>query len=170
MDLTLIFALQVLVGFVCFLIGLGLGSLIAAIWLRLAAFWLRLGKVNFLTAFNAAFTSNLIVLLFNFSIGFNTRLTMMSLQALEDNGPSRSVLSPFAFSPIYFVYVTAFGLLITAVIFRRIISKDREPEEPMSFSDSFALAALYFALSFAFAITIALLAFCIVVGILSVMK
>ena len=89
LDLTLIFALQVLVGFVCFLIGLGLGSLIAAIWLRLAAFWLRLGKVNFLTAFNAAFTSNLIVLLFNFSIGFNTRLTMMSLQALEDNGPSR---------------------------------------------------------------------------------
>lgn len=164
--MDLLFALKTLAGIVGFAVGIVLGSFIAAIWLRLAAQWLRFVTVPYLTAFKCALISNFVVFTFNFSIGVNYGLTAAVLRQMSPEQSSRSVDFTFAYSPTYFIYATIFGLLVTAAIFCRTIpSKDTDSR--IAFADSFALASLYFALSFGFILFLGLLAFCIVAGLLA---
>lgn len=156
-----LFALKILAGVGGFVVGIVLGSLIAAIWLRLAAQWLRFATVPYLTAFKCALISNLVVFTFNFSIGFSYGLMTVLISQLPPELRFRYVDFSSPISPIYFFCTTVFGILVTAAIFGRTISS-KDSDTRITFSDSLALASLYFALSFGFALIFGLLAFCAV--------
>ena len=161
MEFDSLFAVKALAGVVGFGVGLCLGSVLAAIWLRLAALWLGFGNVRYGTAFKCVLLSNFVVAVIHFSIGFNYGLTS---QLLSENSPSVRNFS-FAFSPIYILYSLILGLVVTAAIFRRTI-KGEGDLSLTPFGDSFALASLYYALTLAFAIVLALSVYLLIVGIL----
>jgi len=161
MEFDLLFALKAIAGVVGFGVGLVLGSLLSAICLRLAALWLNFGEVAYLTALKCAVLSNFVVVIMNFSIGFNYGLMT---QLLADQSLSVRNLS-FAFSPVYFLYVVALGLFVTAAIFRRTIKHEGD-SSLVPLGDSFALASVYYALTFAFFIVVSLVVYLLIAGIL----
>lgn len=170
--MDVLFALKLLVGVFAFGAGLVLGSLFAAIWLRLAAYWMKFGDVPFLTAFKSALMANFVVSTLNFSIGVNHGMSTAILRQMSDSSRQRPFDFSFAYSPTHYLYVTLFGLLITAAIFRRTIpqrdaaSPTADGDSRISFWDAMALASLYFAISFAFTVILVLLTYCILAGIL----
>ena len=78
MEYDLTFGFKALVALVAFTVGMALGSLYAAVWLRLAATWLRMGNIPYLTAWLVSFAVNFVAFFFNFSIGFNHGLVLGS--------------------------------------------------------------------------------------------
>lgn len=162
MDLGSLFALKALAGVVGFGIGLLLGSLFAAIWLRLAALWLGFGNVGYRTAFKCTLMSNFVVAVIHFSVGFNYGIA----SHLLSDSPSTVRSFSFAYSPIYFLYALVFSLLLTAAIFRRTIKAEGDSSLAL-FGDSFALASLYYALAFALMIILMLVVYLFITGILS---
>lgn len=164
MDLT--FALKALGGIIGFSLGMVLGSLVAAIWLRLAGKWMRFGNIPYIEAFKCDLISNFVIFTFNFSIGVNHGITIGMLGQMFSEPRSQPVNFTFAYSPIYFLYSTIFGLLVTAASFCRTIP-NKDKDSRITFSDSLALASFYFALSFACMLLLGLLAFCIVLGLLT---
>lgn len=165
--MDLLFALKALGGVVGFSIGMVLGSLVSAIWLRLAAQWLRFGNIPYVTAFKCAILSNFVVFTLNFSIGVNHGVTIAMLGQVFSDQRSQSMNFTFAYSPIYFLCATIFGLLVTSAIFCRTIPNN-DTDSRITFGDSLALASSYFALAFACMLLLGLLAFCIVTGFLAV--
>lgn len=160
-----IFAIKALAGLVGCAIGTVAGSLIAAIWLRLAAKWLQIANIPYLTAFKSTLISNFIVLAFNFSVGVNHGLTVAMLKPSISNRNFQTIDFSPSYPPTYFVYATVLALLMTAAIFRKTIpNNDTVPQ--ISFGDSFALASFYFALSFGFMLVLALIALNLVLGLL----
>ena len=59
MDDSLLFAFKMLGGLVGFALGAGIGSLVGAIWLRLAATWLNFADIPYWTAFRCSLVSGL---------------------------------------------------------------------------------------------------------------
>jgi uncharacterized membrane protein (UPF0182 family) len=159
--MDLMFALQVLAGIIGFAIGMAISGLFAAIWLRLAARWLRFGDVPYFTAFKSVLISNFVIFTLNCVIGVNHSLMMANPGQMFSGQRSRPVEFTFAYWPNYFLYMTVFGLLVTAAIFCRTIP-DKDTDSRITFGDSFALTSFYFALAFGFMLLLGLLAFCIV--------
>lgn len=150
MEFGILFAFKALAGVLGFALGLLLGSLASALWLRVAAAWLGFGNVSYKTAFKCAIISNFTVAVIQFAIGFNYGLVT---QLITENSRPLSEMT-YAFPPIYFLYTLIVGLVVTAAIFRPII-KNGEDSAPVPFSDAFALASLYCALTFAIMIVLA---------------
>ena len=108
MDGMVVVAIKALGGTVAFFAGLTVGSLVAAIWVRLGALWLRIGNIPYLTAFKAAILANVVVVALNFLTGVNHGLTVTILPRLYSGGPPRSVDPTFAYSPMYFLCARSF--------------------------------------------------------------
>ena len=164
MDILFLFkALSVVAG--C-LIGMVLGSLLSAIWLRLAARWMGFGKIPYLTAFTSALLSNFVVLTFNLSIGVNRGIAIALLDKMPTEPHSHTIDFTYLYPPIYFLYSTLLGLLITAVIFCRTLPNNKDNDSRIPFGDSLALTSLYFALAFTCTVLLCLLAFGIMFGLM----
>ena len=157
MDILFLFkALSVVAG--C-LIGMVLGSLLSAIWLRLAARWMGFGKIPYLTAFTSALLSNFVALTFNLSILVaNQGITIALLEKISNQPDSYAIDFIYLYPLIYFLYSTLLGLLITAVIFRRTLPNNKDNDSRLPFGDSLALTSLYFALAFTCTLLLCLLA------------
>ncbi|EMB14498.1 putative membrane protein [Rhodopirellula europaea 6C] len=54
---------------------------------------------------------------------------------------------PFQYGPTFFLYSIILGLMLTAVIFRRIIQA-KSDNQLMAFGDAVSLASLYYTISF----------------------
>lgn len=141
-------SLSPFLSFIIVLLGLMLGLVISGMigtsCLKLSGRWLNFGEIPHRVAARCAYLANFTVAVIQFSIGFNYGLIGMASK--QDYFTPQLI---YSFSPTYFLYAVAFGLALTAVIFRRLIP--REDGEPLTpFGDSFALAAVYSALSLGF--------------------
>jgi hypothetical protein len=162
MTSPIVVALFSLVWFGAFLGGVAVGSLISAIWLRLAVEWLGFKPIPYLASFKSALISNFSLLMFNLGVGFNQVL----LSVMQGGGPGRS-MDPRAmlsmYEPVYFLVAAVFGLVMTAAIFSRTIPTPKD-EPPLSFAQSLAIAVFYQALSLAFMVLLFLIAYLIAAG------
>ncbi|MBA4030765.1 MAG: hypothetical protein C0478_07715 [Planctomyces sp.] len=165
MDLAL--AIQAIYGLVGTIFGILVSSLIGAVWLRLAAKWLRFNDIPYGTAFRSALITNFVVVTFNAFVSFNSILTILVIGSMYNQSRPRNLDFSFAFSPIYFMYATIFGVLVTAAIFLRTIPV-KEADSRMTFADSLALASFYTGLTFAFVFLAGVLIFCTILGILNI--
>ena len=160
MDDSLLLAFKMLGGLVGFAIGAGIGSLLGAIWLRLAASWLNFSDIPYWNAFRCSLVSGLVVASINLAVGFNHGL---SFRLLADDSFQMNSL-PFQYGPTFFLYSIIFGLMLTAVIFRRIIQA-KSDNQLMAFGDAVSLASLYYTISF-FAFAICGAVVCLAIAIL----
>jgi hypothetical protein len=162
-----VFALYSLIWVLAFLAGLALGSLVSAIWLRLAVQWLGFQPISYLGAFKSALIANFSVLMFHIGVGLNFGLTQV-MNAIQRRGmdPQFQRFEPSGVSnhpPIFFLYAAIFGLVLTAAIFSRTIPAPKE-EPPLNFTQSLSIAAFYQALSLAIMAVLALIAYLIAAG------
>lgn len=177
-DPSIMFPFWLLVGLVAAIGGFLLGALVSAMWLRLAALLLKLGNISFLTAFKAVLLANFTVGIFNAAIGANHSfmLAMARAQQQPGRGFGSSIFESDQFiymvisgyNPTYMLYSSLFGLLLTAVIFCRVLPG--ENNAPLTFRDSIALSALYFAISFVFLLLVGVLVYVSVYGLLGLME
>ena len=168
MDDGFFTSLKLLAVIVGYFVGLAVGSLISAIWLRLAAMWLGFQRIPYLRAYGCVLVTNFAVSTLSFSTGVNHRVFLALADRYLEN-PDTGFRPPsmyLSFTPTLLFYVTVLGLLLTAALFARFV-KDTDSAR-IRFGDAFGLAALYYAISFAVAIVLALIAFCIVQAILLV--
>jgi hypothetical protein len=167
MDSGVMYAFMTLIGFVLLGVGLVLGSLIAAIWLRLAATWLRLGNIPYVSAFKAALLSSFVVLAVNLSINLNYWMIFASQGERVFDDPMWTTNFLLRLGPSYYLYVTVLNLLVIAALFRTILPA-KEGDSRMLFGDCFALASLYYAISVAVALAIGLVAYSLAGAVLAV--
>ncbi len=158
---------QALYGFALIVAGLLVSSLVGAIWLRLAAIWLGFATIPYRAAFKSSLITNFILISLNGYVSLSSVFSISLLGGLEDDrGYSRMNLA-FSFPPLYFMYATIFGLLITAAVLMKTIP-EKESNAGLKFVDSLALAAFYFALTFAFLVFVAVFVLLAIIGIFKV--
>jgi hypothetical protein len=138
------------------LAGVLIGSLISAIWLRLAVQWLGFKPIPYLASFKSALISNFSLLMFNLGVGFSQGV----LALMRSGGPGQST-DPRAllsmYEPTYFLWTAVFGLVMTAAIFTRTIPVAPN-ESPLTFPQCLAIAVFYQALSLAIMVLLFLIA------------
>lgn len=145
-------------------VGLMIGSLISAIWLRLAAQFLSFNRVPYLTAFKISLVSNFVMFVLNFSIGANQGL---ALAAMKPNMRRLTTLDyGHYFSPIYFLLATVGGVLLTALVIGRMLPRE-EKEPRVSFGDTVVLSSLYIAISFVCMFLVLMIAFSVAMSVLN---
>ncbi len=139
-----------------FAIALPVGSLLGAIFLRLAASLLGLGDIPFVTAFRAVLVSSFAVCMLHFSVGLNHGLIVDYLGSLFARGSARPMELRYSYSPHFFLLSSTFSLLLTAVVFSTTVRRERDESRPR-FVDCLTLAALYSAICIAFVLMVVLL-------------
>ena len=169
MDMPIVFALKMLAGVAGVVVGMLIGCLYSAIWLRLAAAVLRFGNIPYLAACRCTLIANFVVAVLNFSIGFNHGLTVAVSQGLTSRGGPRPFETAFMISPLTTIAGSILGLLVTAAIFCRMIPRVLKNEDRLLYSDSLALTGLYFAFSVAGTFILGLFVYCFIIGSLSFM-
>lgn len=156
MTSPIVFAFWAFIYFFSFLAGVLVGSLISAIWLRLAVEWLGFKPIPYLASFKSALISSFSLLMFNLGVGFN-----QGLLAIMRGGSPGQTMDPRAllamYEPIYFLWTAMFGLVVTAAIFTRTIPVPRD-EPPLTFPQCLAIAVFYQALSLAIMVLLFLVA------------
>ena len=155
----LLYSLYFIFGYIAGLvIFAGLGMIVV----RTAAKLLGLGEVPMLRAFIVALVINFVCSVINFSIGFNYGLSMsLFSQMSERPGELRDFtrMSGHLFSPTFLLWSTALGLTISAALFQCMLAKPDETTR-LRFGECFALASLYYAVTF---VALALLLFLVYV-------
>ena len=136
---------RLIIGATAGLVGVVVGSLVAAVGLRLAAAWLSMPTIPYFAAYKSALTSSLVLLL-NFLIGFNSGLATSLMRGAVSSRPVPMSYSSFEYSPFFFFHILAGGLLLTAAIFCRTIPPDDKGQR-LIFRDAVALAGVYMAVS-----------------------
>ncbi len=164
MDLSWI--TQALYAFAVIVAGVLVSSLVGAIWLRLAATWLGFATIPYRAAFKSSLITNFILMSINGYVSFSSFYAITLIRGLDDDRGASMTNLAFGFPPLYFMYATAFGLLITAAIFMKTIP-EKEANAGMKFFDAFGLAAFYFALTFAFLFIAGMIVLLVIGGILT---
>ncbi|QDU97382.1 hypothetical protein [Lignipirellula cremea] len=150
-----------------FSLGVILGSFIAAIWLRIAALWMGFGKVPYLSAYKSALVSSFVMFAINFSVGIQYGFTAGVSAQIHSAGrrypPPIDFLS--GWSPTFFLCSAMISLLLTAAIFCRTFPR-QEDGARLSYVDSLALAAVYYALGVVCMMLIGLLTLGVIAALL----
>ena len=136
-------------------IGLLVGSLINALWLRAAGAWVRVAQFDFGKAFKATLLTNFILMAFGLSLAFSI-MYLLRLEGPDSMSFPRNL--SFWFSPITFFYFALGSVLIHATVFGHVfVDADGAP---LRFSKASLLALVYIALCsmFSFVVGLAMLA------------
>ena len=131
-------------------IGLVLGSLINALWLRLTVAWIGVAPITYIRAFRATLTANFVVVAFGVSLPLITRY----LELL--NRPEREYRIDVSYSPFVLFHFLVASVLGHAVIFSNAL-EDKDISGPLRFSKAAIVALVYLALCSMFAALTALL-------------
>jgi len=137
------------IGILCFFVGIALGAGVGAIFLRLAAYVLRLRDIPFPAAFRSTLIANGTLTVIQFMVGVNQGLVMGSLQrrgGMYPGGWDDSRVLGMMFTPTYMLMAMVVGLLFAALVYQKTLPKDKEGNS-LSFSDALVLAGVQAALS-----------------------
>ena len=105
----ILFVLNLLGGIFCFAVGLAVGSLLGAIWLRLAARWLRYADIPYFVAFRHVLLANFVTFTISFSVGINYSVSVRLIQFFSDQ--RQRVDFTYGYTPTFFLISTIFGLI-----------------------------------------------------------
>lgn len=152
-------------------VGLGFGSCIGAMCLRLALKFLEFPVVAYGRSFVVTLIANVCTCGVYFAIGFNVR--WMSQMDLELQGGRQQgnyrYFANFA-NPTFSFYLVVLGLLIIACAYRRLLFRSEEISDAgsrvnVTFGDSFILACFSQAIG---AIFLGLMAVLVLLGIVAI--
>lgn len=161
--MILLLTLKILGTVVACIVAVAALSFLNAIFLRFSAFALKLPSLPFQNAYLAVLISSLVTSIFSAATHYLAMLgTAVLPNFLDDRGRNSTMMTNI--SSVYLFYMLVLSLIVTTAVIRRYYS-DSTGSTTISFSDAFALTALYQAASYLVLFVIGLLVFTVCTGI-----